>query len=68
MLAAVGHDLRTPLAAAKAAVSSLRQTNVTWTPEKNAEPRTRAAGQPNEQLLQEALCREGSNTASITRE
>jgi len=37
MLAAVGHDLRTPLAAAKAAVSSLRQTDVTWTPQENAE-------------------------------
>ena len=37
MLAAVGHDLRTPLAAAKAAVSSLRQTDVAWTPHENAE-------------------------------
>jgi K+-sensing histidine kinase KdpD len=33
LLAAVGHDLRTPLAGAKAAVSSLRQTDVTWTAE-----------------------------------
>lgn len=33
LLAAVGHDLRTPLAGIKAAVSSLRQTDVTWTPE-----------------------------------
>ena len=32
LLAAVGHDLRTPLAAIKAAVSSLRQTDLTWTP------------------------------------
>jgi K+-sensing histidine kinase KdpD len=31
LLAAVGHDLRTPLAAVKAAVSSLRQTDVEWT-------------------------------------
>jgi K+-sensing histidine kinase KdpD len=31
LLAAVGHDLRTPLAAIKAAVSSLRQTDLTWT-------------------------------------
>jgi two-component system, OmpR family, sensor histidine kinase KdpD len=30
LLAAVGHDLRTPLAAVKAAVSSLRQTDVEW--------------------------------------
>jgi two-component system sensor histidine kinase KdpD len=30
LLAAVGHDLRTPLAGVKAAVSSLRQTDVTW--------------------------------------
>jgi two-component system sensor histidine kinase KdpD len=30
LLAAVGHDLRTPLAAATAAVSSLRSTDVTW--------------------------------------
>ena len=32
LLAAVGHDLRTPLAGVKAAVTSLRQTDVTWTP------------------------------------
>jgi K+-sensing histidine kinase KdpD len=31
LLAAVGHDLRTPLAGVKAAVSSLRQRDVTWT-------------------------------------
>jgi len=31
LLAAVGHDLRTPLAAVKAAVTSLRQTDVDWT-------------------------------------
>jgi len=31
LLAAVGHDLRTPLAGVKAAVSSLRQDDVTWT-------------------------------------
>jgi two-component system sensor histidine kinase KdpD len=30
LLAAVGHDLRTPLAAATTAVSSLRSTDVTW--------------------------------------
>ena len=30
LLAAVGHDLRTPLAGIKAAVSSLRQTDVDW--------------------------------------
>ncbi len=30
LLAAVGHDLRTPLASVKASVSSLRQTDVTW--------------------------------------
>lgn len=30
LLAAVSHDLRTPLASVKAAVSSLRQTDVTW--------------------------------------
>jgi K+-sensing histidine kinase KdpD len=30
LLAAVGHDLRTPLAGIKAAVSSLRQHDVTW--------------------------------------
>lgn len=33
LLAAVGHDLRTPLAGAKVAVGSLRQTDVGWTPE-----------------------------------
>ena len=30
LLAAVGHDLRTPLAGIKAAVSSLRQRDITW--------------------------------------
>ncbi|HEX7289721.1 MAG TPA: ATP-binding protein [Conexibacter sp.] len=33
LLAAVGHDLRTPLAGIKAAVSSLRQRDVTWSQE-----------------------------------
>lgn len=37
LLAAVGHDLRTPLAGVKAAVSSLRQNDVAWTPEETAE-------------------------------
>ena len=37
LLAAVGHDLRTPLAGVKAGVSSLRQTDVTWSPEEEAE-------------------------------
>jgi K+-sensing histidine kinase KdpD len=37
LLAAVGHDLRTPLASVKAAVSSLRQDDVAWTPEESAE-------------------------------
>jgi two-component system sensor histidine kinase KdpD len=32
LLAAVSHDLRTPLASIKASVSSLRQTDVAWTP------------------------------------
>ena len=32
LLAAVGHDLRTPLAGVKAAVSSLRQRDVSWAP------------------------------------
>jgi two-component system sensor histidine kinase KdpD len=32
LLAAVGHDLRTPLAAAKAAVTGLRASDVEWTP------------------------------------
>lgn len=32
LLAAVGHDLRTPLSGIKAAVSSLRQDDVTWSP------------------------------------
>ncbi len=31
LLNAVGHDLRTPIASAKAAVSSLRATDVSWT-------------------------------------
>ncbi len=37
LLAAVGHDLRTPLASVKASVSTLRQTDVTWSPEDQAE-------------------------------
>lgn len=32
LLRAVSHDLNTPLASIKAAVTSLRQTDVTWTP------------------------------------
>ena len=32
LLAAVSHDLRTPLASIKASVSTLRQTDVDWTP------------------------------------
>ena len=37
LLAAVSHDLRTPLASIRAAVDSLRQTDVTWSPEDEAE-------------------------------
>lgn len=37
LLAAVSHDLRTPLAGIKAAVSSLRSSEVHWTPEDQAE-------------------------------
>jgi two-component system sensor histidine kinase KdpD len=37
LLAAVSHDLRTPLAAVKASVSTLRQTDVDWSPEDRAE-------------------------------
>ncbi len=37
LLAAVGHDLRTPLASIKAAVSSLRQDDVAWTATESAE-------------------------------
>jgi K+-sensing histidine kinase KdpD len=37
LLAAVGHDLRTPLAAIKVSVSSLRQDDVSWTPEEQRE-------------------------------
>jgi K+-sensing histidine kinase KdpD len=37
LLAAVGHDLRTPLAGIKVAVSSLRQRDVAWTPEEQGE-------------------------------
>ena len=33
LLAAVGHDLRTPLAAAKAAVTSLLSNDIDWSPE-----------------------------------
>lgn len=37
LLRAVGHDLRSPLASAKASVTSLRGTDVEWTPEEQAE-------------------------------
>jgi two-component system sensor histidine kinase KdpD len=37
LLAAVSHDLRTPLASAKAAVSSLRSRHIAWTPPEQAE-------------------------------
>jgi len=37
LLAAVSHDLRTPLASIRAAVSSLRQTDVTWSADDEAE-------------------------------
>jgi two-component system sensor histidine kinase KdpD len=37
LLAAVGHDLRTPLAAIKAAVSSLRQPDIEWPADAAAE-------------------------------
>lgn len=37
LLAAVGHDLRTPLAGIKAAVSSLRQEDIAWTDEEQRE-------------------------------
>ncbi|MFF0359289.1 sensor histidine kinase [Streptomyces fungicidicus] len=37
LLAAVSHDLRTPLAGIKAAVSSLRSEDVEWSPEDRAE-------------------------------
>lgn len=37
LLAAVGHDLRTPLAGIKAAVSTLRQTDVEWSEDERRE-------------------------------
>ncbi len=37
LLASVGHDLRTPLAGIKASVSTLRQTDVDWSPEEREE-------------------------------
>jgi two-component system sensor histidine kinase KdpD len=37
LLAAVSHDLRTPLASAKAAVTGLRATDVSWTAEEQGE-------------------------------
>ncbi|GAA1161731.1 hypothetical protein GCM10009630_70030 [Kribbella jejuensis] len=37
LLAAVGHDLRTPLSGIKAAVSSLRQSDIAWSPEEQGE-------------------------------
>jgi K+-sensing histidine kinase KdpD len=37
LLTAVGHDLRTPLAGIKAAVSSLRQEDISWTDEEQRE-------------------------------
>jgi len=37
LLAAVSHDLRTPLAGIKAAVTSLRQSDITWSPTDEAD-------------------------------
>ncbi|MFF0268242.1 DUF4118 domain-containing protein [Kribbella sp. NPDC004536] len=37
LLAAVGHDLRTPLSGIKAAVSSLRQSDIVWSAEEQSE-------------------------------
>src|SRR5664279_585600 len=37
LLAAVGHDLRSPLASAKAAVTSLRSSDIEWSPKDHAE-------------------------------
>jgi two-component system sensor histidine kinase KdpD len=37
LLAAVGHDLRTPLASAKAAVTSFRSDDIEWTPQDHDE-------------------------------
>ena len=37
LLAAVSHDLRTPLASIKAGISSLRQSDVSWGPDDEAE-------------------------------
>jgi two-component system sensor histidine kinase KdpD len=37
LLAAVSHDLRSPLAAIKAAISSLRNTDITWSDSDEAE-------------------------------
>ncbi len=37
LLAAVGHDLRTPLASVKAAVTSLRGNEIDWSPQDQAE-------------------------------
>ncbi len=37
LLNAVSHDLRTPLASAKAAVDSLTGTSIAWTDEERAE-------------------------------
>ncbi|WP_165486187.1 sensor histidine kinase KdpD [Frankia sp. Cppng1_Ct_nod] len=37
LLAAVSHDLRTPIAAAKAAITGLRGRDISWTPDERAE-------------------------------
>jgi len=37
LLASVGHDLRTPLAGLKAAVSGLRQDDIDWSPQERAD-------------------------------
>jgi two-component system sensor histidine kinase KdpD len=37
LLAAVGHDLRSPLASAKAAVTSLRSNDIQWSPKDHAD-------------------------------
>ena len=46
LLAAVSHDLRTPLAGIKAAICSLRQTEVTFSPEDEAQLLSRSRSPP----------------------
>ena len=57
LLSAVSHDLRTPIAAIKASVTSLLQHDVEWTPEaRQRVPRRRSTRRPTGSTRSSATC------------